>query len=110
MLASRIGERLAFYLLLLEEPKADAEAVEMARATVEATPAEPPTWQYARALATYANALLSEGDYAHGPGLGPARPTPRPAAAARPGSRRTRWLDSGVAANRDGQQRRGDRG
>ena len=64
MLASRIGERLAFYLLLIEDPKAVAEAVEMARATVEATPAVPPTWQYARALTTYANALLNEGDYA----------------------------------------------
>ena len=80
MLASRIGERLAFYLLLLEDPKADAEAVEMARATVEATPAVPPTWQYARALTTYANALLNEGDYA----------------VARD------WAERGIAAARDG--------
>ncbi len=80
MLASRIGERLAFYLLLLEDSKADAEAVEMARATVEATPAVPPTWQYARALTTYANALLSEGDYA----------------VARD------WAERGIAAARDG--------
>ena len=80
MLASRVGERLAFYLLLLEDPKADAEAVEMARATVEATPAVPPTWQYARALTTCANALLSEGDYA----------------VARD------WAERGIAAARDG--------
>jgi DNA-binding NarL/FixJ family response regulator len=62
-LASRIGERLAFYLMLIDDPKAPAEAVEVARATVEATPADPPTWQYARALTTYAYALLMEDDY-----------------------------------------------
>jgi DNA-binding NarL/FixJ family response regulator len=57
-LASRIGERLAFNLMLIDDPKAPAEAVEVAHATVEATPADPPTWQYARALTTYAYALL----------------------------------------------------
>jgi DNA-binding NarL/FixJ family response regulator len=62
-LASRIGERLAFYLMLIDDPKAPAEAAEVARATVEATPADPPTWQYARALTTYAYALLMEDDY-----------------------------------------------
>ena len=62
-LASRIGERLAFNLMLIDDPKAPAEAVEVARATVEATPADPPTWQYARALTTYAYALLFEEDF-----------------------------------------------
>jgi DNA-binding CsgD family transcriptional regulator len=62
LLASRIGERLASYLMLLDDRKADEEAVEVARATVEATPAEPPTWQYARAISTYANTLLLEDD------------------------------------------------
>jgi DNA-binding NarL/FixJ family response regulator len=62
MLASRIGERLAFNLMLMEDPKAPAEAAEVARATVDATPADPPTWQYARALTTYAYALLMEVD------------------------------------------------
>jgi DNA-binding CsgD family transcriptional regulator len=62
-LASRIGERLAFNLMLIDDPKAPAEAVEVARATVEATPADPPTWQYARALTTYAYALLVEEDF-----------------------------------------------
>ena len=62
-LASRIGERLAFNLMLIDDPKAPAEAAEVARATVEATPADPPTWQYARALTTYAYALLMEDDY-----------------------------------------------
>ncbi len=63
LLASRIGERLASYLMLLEDRKAVEEAVEVARNTVEATPAEPPTWQYARAISTYANTLLDEDDY-----------------------------------------------
>jgi DNA-binding NarL/FixJ family response regulator len=62
-LASRIGERLAFHLMLVDDPKAPAEAVEVAGATVEATPADPPTWQYARALTTYAYALLVEEDF-----------------------------------------------
>jgi DNA-binding CsgD family transcriptional regulator len=62
LLVSRIGERLASYLMLLEDRKAAEEAVEVARSTVQATPAEPPTWQYARAVATYANTLLIEDD------------------------------------------------
>jgi DNA-binding CsgD family transcriptional regulator len=62
-LASRIGERLAFYLMLVEDPKAPAEAAEVARATVEATPADPPSSQYARALTTYAYALIMEEDF-----------------------------------------------
>jgi DNA-binding NarL/FixJ family response regulator len=62
-LASRIGERLAFYLMLIDDPKAPAEAAEVGRATVEATPADPPTWQYARALTTYAYALMIEEDF-----------------------------------------------
>src|SRR5580692_8255391 len=62
-LASRIGERLAFFLNQLDDAKALAEAIEVARATVEATPADPPTWQRARAMSTYANTLLAEDDY-----------------------------------------------
>ncbi len=62
-LASRIGERLAFNLMLIEDPKAPAEAAEVARATVDATPADPPTWQYARALTTYAYSLVMEEDF-----------------------------------------------
>ena len=63
MLASRIGERLAFNLMLIDDPKAPAEAAEVARATVEATPADPPSWQYARALTTYSYALIMEEDF-----------------------------------------------
>jgi DNA-binding NarL/FixJ family response regulator len=63
-LASRIGERLAAYLMLLDDAKPISEAVEVARATVDATPADPPTWQHARAIATYANTLIFEDDNA----------------------------------------------
>jgi DNA-binding CsgD family transcriptional regulator len=63
ILASRIGERLAFYLWLTDDAKAMAEAVDIARATVEETPADPPTWQYARTVATYANTLLVDDDF-----------------------------------------------
>ena len=62
-LISRIGERLAFNLMLIDDPKAPAEAVEVARATVEATPADPPSSQYARALTTYAYSLVVEEDF-----------------------------------------------
>jgi len=63
LLASRIGERLASYLMLMDDRKSIDEAIEVARTTVEAIPAEPPTWQHARAIATYANTLLSEDDF-----------------------------------------------
>ncbi len=63
LLAARIGERLASYLMLMDDRKAFDEAVEVARGTVDATPAEPPTWQYARAISAYANTLLTENDY-----------------------------------------------
>ena len=63
LLASRIGERLASYLMLLDDYKARDEAIEVARATVDDTPTDPPTWQHARAISTYANTLLTENDY-----------------------------------------------
>ncbi len=64
LLASRIGERLSSYLSTFDDHKALEEAVEVARATMEETPSEPPTWQYARAVSTYANSLLWEDGYA----------------------------------------------
>ena len=64
LLVSRIGERLASYLMISDDRKASDEAVEVARDTVDAVPADPPTWQYARAVSTYANTLLIENDYA----------------------------------------------
>jgi len=61
-LHSRVGERLAYYLLQIEDPEAWAEALRVAEQTVAETPAEPPTWYLARAMATYAMALMVAGD------------------------------------------------
>jgi DNA-binding CsgD family transcriptional regulator len=58
----RIGERLAYYLLIGDNPDSEAEAIEIARATVAASPADPPTWYHARAVSTYAHSLLVEAD------------------------------------------------
>jgi len=54
-LASRAGERLAYFLL---ETGDFADAAAAARSAATALPADPPTWQHARALATYAQTLL----------------------------------------------------
>jgi DNA-binding CsgD family transcriptional regulator len=54
-LTSRACERLAYYLLEIE---AVGDAVTAARAAVEALPADPPRWEHARALATYAQTLM----------------------------------------------------
>jgi DNA-binding NarL/FixJ family response regulator/tetratricopeptide (TPR) repeat protein len=61
-LRSRVGERLAYFLLQIEDPEAFAEALRVAEQTVAETPAEPPTWYLARAMATYAIALMMAGD------------------------------------------------
>jgi len=58
-LACRAHERLAYYLLEVEAP---AEAEAAARAAVEVLPADPPSWQYARALGTHAQTLMYVGD------------------------------------------------
>jgi DNA-binding NarL/FixJ family response regulator len=59
----RIGERLAYLLLQASySPENETEAIEVARATVEAAAAEPPTWYYARAVSTYAHTLLTQRD------------------------------------------------
>jgi DNA-binding CsgD family transcriptional regulator len=63
-LVSRINERLAFYLLQLEMEVGAADAAraesaaDAARAAIDALPPEPPTWERARSMATYANVLL----------------------------------------------------
>jgi DNA-binding CsgD family transcriptional regulator len=58
-LICRIRERLAFYYVQVESI---AEAAETARAAIDAMPADPPTWERARAMATYANVLLATDD------------------------------------------------
>ena len=54
-LASRTSERLGYFLLETEE---SAGAAEAAYTAIEALPEQPPTWERARALGTYAQALL----------------------------------------------------
>jgi DNA-binding CsgD family transcriptional regulator len=61
-LRSRVGERLAYFLLQSEEDDAPSEALRVAAETVEQTPAETPTWYLARAMATYAIACMASGD------------------------------------------------
>jgi DNA-binding CsgD family transcriptional regulator len=57
-LRCRIGERLAYYLLQGENTEWYAEALKVAEATVWETPDGPPTWYRARAMGTYAIALM----------------------------------------------------
>ena len=59
VLISRANERLAYYLLEID---AHAAAVAAARAAIDALPEEPPRWERARALATYAQTLLTADD------------------------------------------------
>ena len=61
-LRSQVGERLAYFLLETESSEAPAEALRVAGETVRHTPAEPPTWYLARAMATYAMAYMVTGD------------------------------------------------
>ena len=58
-LSCRANERLAYYLL---EQGAGEAAMAAARAGIDALPEDPPTWQRARALATYAQTLLTADD------------------------------------------------
>jgi DNA-binding CsgD family transcriptional regulator len=59
-LICRVCERLAYYLLETEAPRRDA--LEAAHAGVQAMPEDPPTWERARALATYAQTLIYARD------------------------------------------------
>jgi DNA-binding CsgD family transcriptional regulator len=63
-LHSRVGERLAFFLLQSEDSTAPAEALRVAADTVAQLPAELPTRYLARAMATYAMAFAVAGDTA----------------------------------------------
>ena len=58
-LLCRAQERLAYFLNDLGE---DAAAAAAGQAAVDALPADPPSWEYARALATHARALLAFAD------------------------------------------------
>jgi DNA-binding CsgD family transcriptional regulator/tetratricopeptide (TPR) repeat protein len=58
-LSCRVGERLAYHLLQSENKQWYAEALDVAQATVRETLDLPPTWYRARAMATYAIALMA---------------------------------------------------
>jgi DNA-binding CsgD family transcriptional regulator len=62
-LRCRVGERLAYHLLQGENMQWYAEALHVAEATVRETLDEPPTWYRARAMATYAIALMAAHRY-----------------------------------------------
>jgi DNA-binding CsgD family transcriptional regulator len=62
-LRCRVGERLAYHLLQGENTHWYAEALDVAAATVRETLDEPPTWYRARAMATYAIALMAAHRY-----------------------------------------------
>jgi DNA-binding CsgD family transcriptional regulator len=59
VLVSRANERLAYYLLDVDQ---HAAAVAAAREAIDALPEEPPRWERARSLATYAQTLLTADD------------------------------------------------
>jgi DNA-binding CsgD family transcriptional regulator len=59
VLYSRASERLAYFLLDIDD---DEDAVTAADAAVNALPEDPPTWERARALATHARTLLHLSD------------------------------------------------
>jgi len=106
LLASRAGERLAYFLL---ETGDFPDAVAAARAAASALPENPPTWQHARALATYAQTLL----YATGnpPGADAEEQVRRRAEEARAAARAAAapWAEAdalvtlGLLAERNGQ-------
>ncbi len=59
---TRVGERLAFYLMQSDEPGCAAEALRVIGETVEQAPPEPPSAARARAMATCALAWMVSGD------------------------------------------------
>jgi DNA-binding CsgD family transcriptional regulator/tetratricopeptide (TPR) repeat protein len=61
VLVARVGERLAYYLFQDDTYESVQEATQVARAAIDALPEQPPTWERARATATYAATLLDMG-------------------------------------------------
>jgi DNA-binding NarL/FixJ family response regulator len=62
-LRCRVGERLAYHLLQSENAAWYAESIDVAEQTVLETQDEPATWYRARAMATYAIALMAAHRY-----------------------------------------------
>ena len=102
VLACRVQERLAYYLLEVEEPEARASAAAAARAAVEVFSADPPRWEHARALATYAQTLMYSGQDAPAAAQAHAARATAEAAAA-PWIEADALVTLGLLAERDGE-------
>ncbi|HWG12194.1 MAG TPA: AAA family ATPase, partial [Streptosporangiaceae bacterium] len=61
VLVAKVGERLAYYLFQADSFAAVQEATQVAGAAIDALPEQPPTTERARAIATYASALMAMG-------------------------------------------------
>ncbi len=102
VLASRVHERLAYYLLEMEEP---AEAEEAAATAVGMLPDDPPSREHARALSTHAQTLMYRGDeIAAGHRAEEAAAAAR--AAGRPAVEADALVTMGLLAERDGSPER----
>ncbi|HEY9244940.1 MAG TPA: LuxR C-terminal-related transcriptional regulator, partial [Streptosporangiaceae bacterium] len=102
VLDSRVQERLAYYLLEMEEP---AEAEAAAATAVSVLPGDPPSRELARALSTHAQTLMYTGD-----DIAAGRRAEEAAAAARAAGQA--WVEAdarvtmGLLAERDGSPER----
>jgi DNA-binding CsgD family transcriptional regulator len=102
VLASRVHERLAYYLLEMEEP-VEAEAAAATAACL--LPDDPPSREHARALSTHAQTLMYSGDeIAAGCRAEEAAAAAR--AAGRPGVEADALVTLGLLAERDGSPER----
>jgi DNA-binding CsgD family transcriptional regulator len=102
VLASRVHERLAYYLLEMEEP---AEAEDAAATAVGMLPDDPPSREHARALSTHAQTLMYRGDeIAAGHRAEEAAAAAR--AAGRPAVEADALVTMGLLAERDGSLER----
>ncbi len=102
VLTSRVHERLAYYLLEMEEP-IEAEAAAATAASM--LPGDPPSREHARALSTHAQTLMYSGDeIAAGRRAEEAAAAAR--AAGRPGVEADALVTLGLLAERDGSPER----
>jgi DNA-binding CsgD family transcriptional regulator len=102
VMASRVHERLAYYLLEMDEA---AEAEDAAATAAGLLPDEPPSREHARALSTHAQTLMYTGDeIAAGRRAEEAAAAAR--AAGRPGVEADALVTMGLLAERDGSPER----
>ena len=102
VLASRVHERLAYYLLEMEK---QAEAEDAAATAVGMLPDDPPSREHARALSTHAQTLMYRGDeIAAGHRAEEAAAAAR--AAGRPAVEADALVTMGLLAERDGSPER----